>query len=67
MNDTLMQFSGEPVSIIEETVNGVGTTETKLSKVQLIANIAVLASHFPLWFISYSLLPVETRSCPKAA
>jgi hypothetical protein len=46
MNDTLMQFSGEPVSTIEETVNGVVTTETKLSKVQLIANIAVLALTF---------------------
>jgi hypothetical protein len=41
--DLLMQFSGEPVSRLEKTIDEVITTETKLSNELLIANIAILA------------------------
>mgnify|MGYP000859689931 CR=1 FL=1 len=43
MKDLLMQFSGEPVSRLEKTIDEVITTETKLSNELLIANIAILA------------------------
>lgn len=43
MKDLLMQFSGEPLNKLEKTIDEVITSETKLSKALLIANIAILA------------------------
>lgn len=43
VKDMLMQFSGEPITKTEKTIDEVITTETRLTLPQLIINIAVLA------------------------